>query len=132
MVPHHLANAGEVRDFRVAKLVCHQGGGDVDAVQDVADIVEYACRYLGHARLSGGLEKLTVELFPFPYFKPQCFGALVDPFLEIVTSRLKVCVSSLYLAQHVVKSVNEPAKFVVPAFSRAKPIVPFRGYSIGD
>ena len=42
-----------------------EGGGDVDAVEDVADVVEDARGDLGHAGLARGIHQLPVELVQF-------------------------------------------------------------------
>ena len=52
-------------DFGMADSVGDQGTGDVDAVKDVADVVQDAGGDLGHAGLPGDLKQLPVQPFQF-------------------------------------------------------------------
>ena len=57
--------------FRFANLIVEQGGGDVDTVEDVANVVQDAGGHFGHARPPGSQHEALLRL-----------GQLgVDPFL---------------------------------------------------
>ena len=56
------AELDEAGHFRAAQLLADEGGGDVDAVEDVADVVEDAGGDLGHAGLARGIHQLLVQL----------------------------------------------------------------------
>ena len=54
--------SAQITDIGGPQPVAHQRGGDTHAVEDVADIVQHARGDLGHARISGGVHQLPVEL----------------------------------------------------------------------
>src|SRR5690606_4941298 len=56
------AGLDEVGGFGVAEAVGDEGGGDVDAVEHVADVVQDAGGDLGHAGLVGGAEEFLAGL----------------------------------------------------------------------
>ena len=56
---HGLAQIGDIGFFGV---VNQKSGGDIDAVEDVADVVQDAGGHFGHAGLAGGLQQLLVQI----------------------------------------------------------------------
>ena len=59
----HGGEAREVHSLAAAHHVADEGGGDVHAVEDIADVVQHASRDLGHASgARGGDEFLALEI----------------------------------------------------------------------
>ena len=52
---------GQTGDLGEAQGVFEQVGGNVDAVEHVADVVQHAGSDLGHAGLAGGVHQFLVQ-----------------------------------------------------------------------
>src|SRR5258708_4948717 len=77
-----LGEAGYARGFGLLDALGHETGRDVDAVQDIADIVQYVGRDFGHACLARGDHELLVH--PFELFRGFLAGADVAHELDRV------------------------------------------------
>ena len=76
---HQCDNLGKVGDSGLLQIVGHEGGGDIDAVEHVADVVEHAGGHLSHARLARSDEKFLVR---FVHLRLHPF-ALVDFLVQL-------------------------------------------------
>src|ERR1051326_7974052 len=73
VVPQPIRRPGQAGDPGFFEDVGDEGGGDVDAVEDVAHVVEDSGGDLGHARVAGGCQELFVDLFQFG-LRPLALG----------------------------------------------------------
>src|SRR6266403_586324 len=74
--------AGYPRSFRLLDALGHEAGRDIDAVQDIADIVQHIGRDFGHACLARSDHELLVH--PFELFRRFLAGADVAQELDRV------------------------------------------------
>lgn len=87
VIAHHRGELAEVVRPGFLHLVGNDGDGDIDAVEDVADVVEDAGGDLGHAGLAGGGHELLVRFLEFA-------GAFLDdvfnPLVPVLQPRLAI------------------------------------------
>ena len=58
---HHLGGFTEVGNFGFLQSLRDKGGRDIQAVEHVADIMQHAAGYFGHAGLAAGIFQLTMH-----------------------------------------------------------------------
>jgi len=123
-------DVAQVAEAGVGELLVEDGGGDVDAVEDVADVVQHAGGDLGHAGGAGkvherllGLGQLGHGLFLGLDLLLQLAGSLLDADFESVAGFKERIADLLPLhgrAQHVGNGAKTVAFGVAPlAFLRA-------------
>ena len=85
-----LHQRGQLSDSRFAELVGDDGGGDIHAVQHVADVVEDAGRDFRHPRQAGELDQTLLRLGQFGMglvagdnLLAQLLGAQRDPNFQV-------------------------------------------------
>ena len=117
---------GEVWRLRFAERFGDQPGGNIDAVEHVADVVQHAGRDLCHARATRRFEQLPVE---FPEFRlgALALGDLVTQLAHLIGQflpRPMECAGlGLDLVEHVIKRVGKTSDLVILEFLRADRVV---------
>ena len=65
MFAHQGGDAGDAGHLGILQVIRNHGGGDVDAVDDVANVMEHIAGYVGHARPPRYFEQFPVRFFQF-------------------------------------------------------------------
>ena len=68
LLAQHGGGAAQIGELGLPQPVADEGGGDADAVEHVADVVQDAGGHFGHAGLARGFEQPAVE--PVQFVRP--------------------------------------------------------------